>query len=112
MRRLLQRDGSALSGIYFYLSSQEELDESTVYELAIRATMTVNNYDDAGLRAHCQGTLDSFVGLLGSVEGVEIVDHELCDEGSMSLDDLRFYQRWDVDDLTLRLEGSELPPDG
>ena len=46
-----------------------------------------------------------------AVDGVEVIDDELCDEASMSLDDLRFYLRWDVDDLSIRDENAALAPD-
>lgn len=112
IRNLLKREGHKLSGIYIYLSSEEELDESTEYEIAFRATMTVADYDDEDVRTRCGGVIDELAKLFDAADGVEVVDHELCNEASTSLDDLRFYQRWDVDDLTLRDESAPLAPDG
>ena len=73
--------------------------------------MEVADYELEGLRVHSQGVADKLAELFNGVDGVEVIDHELCDEASISLDDLRFYLRWDVDDLSLRDEGASLSPD-
>ena len=111
MRKLLRGEGHHISGVYLLLSSEEELYESVEYEICLRATMRVADYEDSTLRVNSQGAVDRLAELFDAVDGVEVVDHELCDEASMSLDDLRFYLRWDVDDLSLRDEGASLSPD-
>ncbi len=111
MRKLLRREGHHISGIYLLLSSEEELYESVEYEIGLRATMRVADYEDSALRMNSQGAVDKLAELFNEVEGVGVDDHELCNEASMSLDDLRFYLRWDVDDLSLRDEDAALAPD-
>ena len=111
MRKLLRGEGHHISGIYILLSSEEELYESVEYKIGLRATMRVADYEESDLRMNSQSAFDKLAELFNEVEGVRVDDHELCDEASMSLDDLRFYLRWDVDDLSLRDEGASLSPD-
>ena len=111
MRKLLREEGHYISGIYLQLFSEEELDESEGYQIALRATMEVDDYGVAEIRKQCQEAADRLAALFLVVDGVEVIDHELCDEASMSLDDLRFYLRWDVDDLSIRDENAALAPD-
>ena len=112
IRKLLKGDGHHISGIYINLSTEEELDDTEAYVIALRATMEVDDHDIEELRIQCQGVTDKLAELFNTVDGVEVDDHELCDESSMSLDDLRFYLHWDVDDLSLRDEDAALAPEG
>lgn len=113
IRRAMKRGGGpTLSGIYVQLSTLSELEEGQSYAVGILGAMRESDYEHSDCRDACQKTLDRLSELFDSMEGIEVTEYELVSEADVSLDDLRYYQRWDsADDLSLRSAESIIAPD-
>lgn len=111
-RSLGKSGGRLLAGIYLQLSPQGEATEGQPYVIGIIGAMRDPDYTVTELRDACQRTLDRITQLFGSVDGVDVEESELLSEADISLDDLRYYQRWDsADDLSLRTVEAAIVPE-
>lgn len=99
LRRLLGRTGGPVTGLYLAIA-EEELPSEELYELVIRATISVEDYADPALRAQAQECVDGLAGLLGGCDNIDVRDSALVAEDQLTLDDLSRVKRWDWDWMT------------
>jgi hypothetical protein len=110
LRKPLKKHGHLLSGVYI-LVCDDELPESSDYEIIVWATMRSEDYADREQRADAQKLIDQIEVVMTDSDGIDVRACELRSEEEVSLSDLRLLKRWDFDDLSLRDEPvSELPP--
>jgi hypothetical protein len=103
IRKLLERKGELFLDLYVMCDpSDQELEEGTAYRIDVWPTMGSEDYQDEDRRRAAVETCTSLEALLASCPGIEISTCELRHEGQITLDDLRFFARWDFDDLTHR----------
>lgn len=99
LRQLLGRTGGPVTGLYLAVS-EEDLPSEEMYELVIRATMSVEDYADPVLRTQAQECVDGLAGLLGGCDNIDVRDSALVAEDQLTLDDLSRVKRWDWDWMT------------
>lgn len=106
IRELLAKTGGNISAIYFFLDT-DELPDKEPYEIYIRGTMQVDDFNDSKKRSEAQAAFDKMASILDrECPGIRVKDNALVSEKSISIDDMRFLKRWDFDDLSTR----KIPP--
>lgn len=112
MREVMKGEpGTRITGLYVVMSEDGELPDDVDYSFDLIATMKKAAYDDLETREAAQETLDKFAGLLAAVEGIDLDETILQSEAQVSLHDIRFYRRWDYDDLSMRQEDPQISPE-
>ena len=96
----LAAHGHDVREIFIAMSSWEELQADQSYEVTLVATMSVEDFDEAGKRQHAQTALDAIEEKLQSCAGIEITDATLNSDADVSLDDLPLMKRFDYDYLS------------
>ena len=109
LRNPLKKLGHWLTGV-FLLVVDEELPPETPYEIVLWGSMRVEDWSNAETRASAQLLLDKIEAAFSQTDGVAVKESLLRSEADISIDDLRFMKRWDMDDLTLRGEDFTDPP--
>tara|TARA_R110002073_G_scaffold245043_3_gene407286 strand:- start:8196 stop:8828 length:633 start_codon:yes stop_codon:yes gene_type:complete len=99
--KLAQKEGQHISGIYFLIST-DELEDELDYDIQVRATIEVEDYEQLAIRTKCNKALDGIVAAINGCEGINVYDHEAVSEEDFSLDDLRLMKRWDWDHVSLK----------
>lgn len=103
LRKELKKPGLLMLDLYIVLHSEDELGENEEYRVVLRAVMAVEAFEERESRESCNSALLRVSGLLDDVDGIKVIDENVVPASDMSLDDLRFFKRWDYDDLSLRL---------
>jgi hypothetical protein len=103
--------GGLLSALYLVLNSHDELDSGLAYEIVVRGTLQVTDFDTMDRRLEGQKALDRVISLLHTCDGIDVKDGSLVAESDMSIDDLRLFRRWDYDDLSARSVDAHTAPD-
>lgn len=111
IHKALKKRGGLFEGLYVLLHTEEELGADDPYTVVVRATMYVEDYEIDSRRSAAVDTMDDLASKLGQVEGIEVRSWEVVSLGEMSLDDVRYFKRWDYDDLSYRLPSSSQPVD-
>ena len=104
--RELKRCG-VLSAVYL-LMSPEELDQESDYVIGVCGSVT-REHDNSTDRETAVKALDKLCVELGKCVGIVVTDHEVRSESEITLDDLRFFRRWDVDYLSERADPPDAP---
>ncbi len=111
LRKAFKTKGEYLTGIYINLSD-DEFPEDKDYTIILFCSMRCEDYDDNELRCNTQELLDQIESILGTLDGIDVVESVLKSEGEITIDDLRCLRRWDFDDLTIRGQSlSDIPPE-
>ena len=109
MLKQLKKNGDSVTGVYLTVID-EELPSGQDYEIVIRATMTVDHFQDKQLRLRAMELLNKLEAALGECDGIEVKESHLVSEAEVSIDDLRGLKRWDFDSISLRKEPVESLP--
>lgn len=96
LKRTLERGANHIRELFVAIVD-EELADDAVYEIALRAVMGVDDFENTQRRTEAQACLDELVGHLGQVAGIEILSEALLSEAEITLDDIRSLKRWDFD---------------
>jgi hypothetical protein len=106
-------NGQEISSILFMLEPRmEELADNVPYKLSIWLTVPVKINMDAEttIRSHIFET--KLRGIINECEGVDLKEIETRSEADVSMDDLRFFERFDCDYRSIAPKpGGCLPPD-
>lgn len=101
IRDSLKKHGTDLVEL-FLLVSDRELGADETYDLAVIATMKVEDFEQPDKRVVCQKAVDALAAAMNDCPGIEVTEHQLKSEAEVSLDEIRFLQRWDYDYLSDR----------
>lgn len=102
IRKLLSKSHHALSGIYVALNTKEELDGTREYELAIYGAYLAGYAQDAAKVAEAESVVNDLAIAINDCDGICVVDHLTRPEDKISLDDLRYLERWEFDYLSFK----------
>ncbi len=106
IRDKAKKKGKWISGIYL-LVSDEELPADAIYDVILIATMRLVDYSDPHTRNLAMEMLGAIEAAFAGCDGVHLKACELRSEADVSVDDLLRLKRWDYDDLTFRIGGSD-----
>ena len=104
--KVLKAYGQDLREIFIAMDSWDELPGGKPYRLKLVATMTSEEFGDPGKRLHAQQALDAMEERLQGCSDIEIDETLLASEGDVSLDDIRYMERFDFDYLSVEDEES------
>ncbi|OGS28284.1 MAG: hypothetical protein A3J70_12840 [Elusimicrobia bacterium RIFCSPHIGHO2_02_FULL_61_10] len=107
IRDQLRKGGEHISAIFIFLTPDKELAAGEPYQLLIKATMRVADYEDKKKRPIAQSAIDKIAAKLAECAGIEVKEWELVSEQDVTLDDLHYLKRWDYDALSIQGD----PPD-
>jgi hypothetical protein len=108
---LKKRGGVAMASIWVMLNSEDELPAEQDYEVAVRGVMTVDDHENEEARTAVSDALEAVVRRMTACPGVLVRTWDVVPESDMSLDDVRYYKRWDYDDLSHREPGAASTPE-
>jgi len=110
IRDQLRKNGKYISAI-FLMVPDKELAIGQPYQILMRGTMRVADFEDNNKRETAQTALDKIAAKLADCVDVEVKEWELVSEQDISLDDLHFLKRWDYDSLSYQGNppGSQAP---
>ncbi len=109
VRRKAKSGGIHLQGVYIALDPRDrELSSNESYRISLLGVMTDSDYEDVETRSHNQSFLTEISTILQDCAGIEVDDWEVRSESEVSLSDIKFLQRLDLDDISLR-KGEHLP---
>jgi len=96
------KDLKELTAIYLALDNWDELGEDDVYTISVLGTLTVEDFEDATIRARIEAGLAKIAAALGRVKGIRVDNSQLESEAVVTLDLLRTLARWNFDYISLR----------
>ena len=112
MRKALKGEGgSLLSGLYLVGDIDAELPDATSYAFDLVGTVEHEPYGNPDSRSKAQAALDQLGASMNEAAGIEVGEIILAAESAVTLNDLRYFRRWDYDDLSLRTEGASMAPE-
>ncbi len=97
----LYKNSDLLTGIYMRVS-EEELPDEQPYKVFIWGAMLVIDFENESSRRKAQLSLNELEAVLGTCDGIEIVECLLKSEQDITIDHLHQWKRWDFDLLSLK----------
>ncbi|WP_454109409.1 hypothetical protein [Leifsonia shinshuensis] len=101
LEKLLKTSGSRISAIYV-ATSLSELEPGVDYQVRMVFTMLSDDFANGKLFADVSEAVDEIGGIVGALEGLDLVLIEVMSEEDVSIDALRTYSRWDYDSLSFK----------
>ena len=101
VRGRLKKNISLFSGIYLFLQD-EELEAEKSYNVDVCGVMFKEKFEQETLRTKAQGLIGGVEAALNGCEGVDVGESEVRPDDEFSLNDVRFWKRWDFDELSFR----------
>jgi hypothetical protein len=95
IERALKKDGKEITGIFLAISPNEECSPEEDYQVALRVAAAKATLAEKSVELQLARTTKLIADALGACDGIEVVDHALVSEASFTLDDLKYFQRWD-----------------
>lgn len=105
-KKLLEERGSVLSGVWFGLSTFDELPDSASYSVAVRLVMAPEDYENAGKLDEALIASGAMECALNACEGIVVTNISVVSEHDFSLAETKIYTPWDGFDY---LSNSEAP---
>jgi hypothetical protein len=107
-KKVLEDHGEVLEGIYFSLSTFDELSPDKAYRLKVRLVMFAEDYKDADRLDRALRAKDAFEIGLEHCEGIKLVSVEVISADKFTLADMADFPAWDGFDYLSNVEGQEL----
>jgi hypothetical protein len=104
IKRVLENHGEVISGIYLWLSSYEEFGEGVPYQVALRLTMTPEEYADESRRDRAIKACNALEIAFQSCAGIKILESDVVPEDKFPLSDLKYLVPWDTFDYLSNIE--------
>jgi hypothetical protein len=101
--------GEPLTAIYLTVEPDTELTEQQNYKVSLIGVLPSEEHEKDALRISVSGTIGEVAKLLNDCKGIEVLNYEVLPESGVTLQDLRYLARWDLDYLSFR-GGSDPPP--
>ena len=111
IRHALRQVPHEIDALYIALSSHDELQGGSSYEIALVGVMRVENFIDDSKKTRATKALESLAAAFGKCEGIEVAEYSIESAGTITLDDIEDLVLWNADDLSLGAEPQEAPPD-
>jgi hypothetical protein len=93
----LKRSGEHVTGLFLMIDPDEERDAGESYRVVLRVVALGEALSDANTEITLVRVAKAIADALASCDGILVEDHQLVSEGEFSLEDLRFFKRWDWD---------------
>lgn len=111
VQKLLKKNSASIYGIYIAIKSMEELAVDVPYSVSLLGSLKVEDWEDAECQSLAHDVLAELASLLESCDGIELDDYNVLPESEISLNDMRFYRKWDFDHVSFKSGGAaEVPP--
>lgn len=93
----LKRDGEHVTGLFLMIDPDRELAADVEYRAILRVTARRETLTDIATEQRLVRVANTIATALGTCKGILVEDHQLVSEGEFTLEDLRFFKRWDWD---------------
>jgi hypothetical protein len=111
IEKALKRGGEHVTGLFLMVEPDDERVEGQDYRLVLRVTARTDVLADENSEATLVTLARGIANALGACNGVVVEDHQLVSEAQFTLEDLRFFKRWDWDYRTYSGEpGGDVAP--
>jgi hypothetical protein len=97
IEKALKRGGENVTGLFLMIDPDDERGETQAYRLVLRVTARREVLADAKTEVELVRLAQSIVSALESCEGIVVEEHQVLSEAEFTLEDLRFFKRWDWD---------------
>lgn len=97
IEKALKKNGEQITGIFLAISPNEECSNDDTYKVALRVTAAKDTLAEKNVELDLVRATKQIADALDACEGIDVVDHALVSEAAFTLDDLRYFQRWDWD---------------
>ncbi len=93
----LKRSGEHVTGLFLMIDPDEERGEGESYRIVLRVVARREVLSDEKTEIALVRVAKVIADALGSCRGILVEDHQLISESEFTLEDLRFFKRWDWD---------------
>ena len=93
----LKRDGEHVTGLFLMIEPDRELVAAEDYRVILRATARRETLTDVTVEQRLVRVANAIAIALGTCKGIVVEDHQLLSEAEFTLEDLRYFKRWDWD---------------
>ena len=93
----LKRSGEHVTGLFLMIDPDEERSAGEGYRVILRVTARREALADEGVELGLVRLTQTIASALGSCDGIAVADHQGVSEAEFTLEDLRFFKRWDWD---------------
>lgn len=100
--RALKQNGGPLTGVFFRLSSAEELPADQTYHVIIRGTVLRETYKNDKAMVAATTAIDAIEVAVAGCKGIEVDDSDVDSEDDFSMTDLRETFRWEAESLSYK----------
>jgi hypothetical protein len=97
IEKALKRGGEHVTGLFLMIDPDEEREEGQDYRLVLRVTARTELLADEKTEVALVNLAQGIANALAACNGVVVENHELVSETQFTLEDLRFFKRWDWD---------------
>lgn len=104
-----KKQGEHLTAVFLTVNPDTELTSNENYRVNLVGVMRASEFADDPTRIKVSEAIGRVAASLKKCKGIDVLNHEILPETGVSLEDLRYLKRWDLDYLSLR-EGDDLPP--
>ena len=113
IEKALKRGGEHVTGLFLMINPDDECASGHDYRIILRVTARTTSLADEAVEATLVRLAKALADALASCDGVLVEDHQLVSEAEFTLEDLRFFKRWDWDYRSLSGEpGGDVVPTG
>lgn len=107
----LKRNGEHVTGLFLMIDPDQECATGQDYRIVLRVTSRSEAVADEKTELILVRLAKTIADALGSCAGIVVEDHQPVSEAEFTLEDLRFFKRWDWDYRSYSGEpGGELAP--
>ncbi len=93
----LKRSGERVTGLFLMIDPDDELEAGESYRIVLRVVARSEAVSDEKTEITLVRVANAIADALASCAGILVEDHQLVSEGEFTLEDLRFFKRWDWD---------------
>ncbi len=93
----LKRSGEHVTGLFLMIDPDEERAPEDSYRVVLRVVARSEALSDEKAEVTLVRVAKAIADALTSCEGIVVEDHQLVSEAEFTLEDLRFFKRWDWD---------------
>jgi hypothetical protein len=97
IEKALKRDGEHVTGLFLMIDPDDERVEGEDYRLILRVTARSEALAEEKTEVELVRVAQTIVSALESCGGVVVEEHQVLSEAQFTLEDLRFFKRWDWD---------------
>jgi hypothetical protein len=113
IEKALKRGGEHVTGLFLMIEPDDECASGQDYRIILRVTARAATLADETIEVTLVRLAKAIADALAACDGVLVEDHQLVSEAEFTLEDLRFFKRWDWDYRSHSGEpGGEVAPTG